>query len=140
MNINDIVKVKLTQVGIDILKNYHEEIKKEIDVDIKIEIDSDGYYTDQLWHIMYIFGGRMVMGAPMPFETEIIIKEREKGCEYCKGEDWHERKRFYDGDSTFFVVDTDNTLYVEHEDVGSIISPEINFCPMCGKKLGENNG
>ena len=57
-------------------------------------------------------------------------RKREKGCEYCK-----------DGAEIEYRFDIrgGNQLYGYDGD-GCDISVTINFCPMCGRKLGENDG
>ncbi|WP_195201334.1 hypothetical protein [Faecalispora jeddahensis] len=71
-------------------------------------------------------------------------QEREKGCEFCSGNDWRDRKNIpLQGSHTQaeIVIDTDNSIYVSNmDDDISINTVEIKFCPMCGRKLSENNG
>lgn len=64
-NINDYVKVKLTEHGKKILKEK----------DINNSVDENGYTKFQLWDIMNIFGEYCILGCDVPFETEIIIPE-----------------------------------------------------------------
>jgi type II secretory ATPase GspE/PulE/Tfp pilus assembly ATPase PilB-like protein len=74
--------------------------------------------------------------------------EREKGCEYCKGKSYRDRKLIpacYSHTPAEIVIDTDNALYISNEAIDiSINTIKINYCPMCGRKLtdhiGEANG
>jgi len=86
-NINNYVKVKLTQVGIDELKRQHEEQKiaherlrsQGIDDFVLPKVDADGYSEFQLFNLMAIFGDLMWEGLASPFEIEIIIDEPKGG-------------------------------------------------------------
>ena len=72
-------------------------------------------------------------------------------CEYCSKESKDIESVKSDFDATAFI-DTDNsefsvcfsdTVYEANEIADEIlyyIDVEINYCPMCGIKLGENNG
>jgi hypothetical protein len=67
-NINENVKIKLTDSGIKMYKEYYKGIKNTAP-----RLDKDGYYRDQLWHIIKMFGSNIGMCCELPFETEIII-------------------------------------------------------------------
>ena len=77
-NVNERVKVKLTEKGIDILKQRHDSMNTYIGAndgepikEFEIKLDEDGYYTTQLWVLMHVFGEHMSWGSNLPFETEI---------------------------------------------------------------------
>ena len=80
-NINQLVKVKLTKKGYDILVNEHNSIADRFPKMSKTtyrerqeqRLDIDGYATFQLHHLMSVFGNYMYPGGDIPFETEIII-------------------------------------------------------------------
>lgn len=94
-NINDCVKIKLTETGIAILKNRHDSILKAYADNPEVlktlgefknpEVDENGYTEMQMWEVMNLFGNYMYNGNPdMPFETTIAIseeylKDQEKG-------------------------------------------------------------
>lgn len=78
------VKVKLTDFGILILKRRHEELSKSIKIfngkalgDFVLNLDENGYYRTQLWILMDKFGSVMSMAHEMPFYTDIIIEDGE---------------------------------------------------------------
>lgn len=79
VNMNDRVKVKLTEHGLCILKRQHDELNKKIESaggvvrGWELKLDRDGYYEDSLWGIMQTFGEHIGMGMKQPFEVEIII-------------------------------------------------------------------
>lgn len=80
-NINDYVKVKLTQKGKYLYAHQYDEMNKHILksggtplTPIELQYDSDGYTEFQLWHLMGIFGEHLFNGCDVPFET--IIKFR----------------------------------------------------------------
>nr|DAK78459.1 MAG TPA: zinc-ribbon containing domain protein [Caudoviricetes sp.] len=65
-------------------------------------------------------------------------QEREKGCEYCDFSSGAVGATF-DGEDDFFMI--------EHADGVNLCSDgkeftltKIKFCPMCGRKIGENDG
>lgn len=69
------------------------------------------------------------------------LQEREKGCEYCNDEKAFEIYRdgekvgkawlhkCSDGYSLFLEIDGNGIVYIN-----------TDSCPMCGRKLGENDG
>lgn len=82
INLNDEVKVKLTDFGMQILKQRHDELNNMIKAsggrgtEFVLRIDEDGYYKTQLHNLMYIFGEYTSIGAKgLPFETNMIIKD-----------------------------------------------------------------
>lgn len=81
ININDEVKVKLTEFGIKVLKQKHDELNKMIKerggkgTEFVLRIDEDGYYKTQLHNLMHTFGEYTTLGIKeLPFETEIEYK------------------------------------------------------------------
>lgn len=84
-NINDYVKVKLTDYGISILEQQHNVIRNEIKEydgknlgEFKVNIDKDGYIKFQLHELMHHFGHITTVANKIPFETEIIITKGEQ--------------------------------------------------------------
>jgi hypothetical protein len=85
VNVNIAVKVKLTDFGISILKDRHDELNESIKSrggqgfgEFELKLDEDGYYKTQLWTLMNIFGDAMTMAAnEIPFELNMIITNGE---------------------------------------------------------------
>ena len=79
-NINDYVKVKLTEFGMDILRKQHKELKifwpGLPDFEPPKE-DKDGWSEHQLWTLMSHFGHTLSNGGEVPFELEIEIPVKE---------------------------------------------------------------
>lgn len=78
-NINEFVRVKLTQKGKLIYSEHQIEIQKDfnknkikIDVQLYPEIDEEGFSKFQLWHFMEIFGSYMYCGAEPVIEGPIL--------------------------------------------------------------------
>ena len=76
-NLNNEVRVRLTQVGRDELKRQHDELyaslgKPNEPYTPKKE-DKDGWSTFQMWYLMNKFGYMLGMGFSSPFEIEIEI-------------------------------------------------------------------
>ncbi len=75
MNLNDRVKVVLTQEGANIYNSYYEDTPSEYRPDRKIVGE---VLTDQLWGIMQVFGNHISLGRMSPFkdcQLEIINRE-----------------------------------------------------------------
>lgn len=87
ININTLVRVKLTSTGRDILQAYLNELLENVfqeDDNMRQEVikayspDRYGYFEHSLWKIMSIFGSGFEMGNPVPFSGNVIeIKENE---------------------------------------------------------------
>ena len=76
-NINDIVRVKLTDYGLGILKSRYRHLNKQsnglISYDNIIGLKEDGMYETETWQLMQDFGNCMYMGNnEMCFENNII--------------------------------------------------------------------
>ena len=79
-NINDHVKVKLTDLGKDIYLHQYDRINKVYSNYSKTiltpsnpKVDKDGYTDFQLWELMQLYGQHLHMGTKLPFETEIML-------------------------------------------------------------------
>lgn len=78
VNINDIVKVKLTEDGLDVMRKRREETNNMLRTFGGTEMpeyqpDEEGYSSFQMWALMDIFGGYMTVGTKLMFETEILV-------------------------------------------------------------------
>lgn len=76
-NINDIVRVKLTDYGLGILKSRYRHLNKQsnglISYDNIIGLKEDGMYETEMWQLMQDFGNCMYMGnIEIPFENNSI--------------------------------------------------------------------
>ena len=89
ININDFIKVKLTNKGKNIYHKFYTEIYDEINDKPNIDInrfypkvDDEGYTKMQLHEFMQIFGQYFGVGKNMIMETNnIIIGEEENNVE-----------------------------------------------------------
>ena len=72
LNINDIVKVKLTEKGRKIYTEYYTRYSVG-GVSKIIKLDADGFFHTELWDIMNIFGSHLYMGAEPMFENNEIF-------------------------------------------------------------------
>lgn len=78
VNINDFVKVRLTELGRDILlddlSKVYPNLKRENLWEVSpYHIDDDGYLKIQFWNFMSIFGSHFWNGAPQVIEHNEII-------------------------------------------------------------------
>lgn len=82
INFNDEVKVKLTEVGIEIMQEQRRELNSHIQGnggiglgELELKTDDDGYTRFQLWDLMNRFGQHMRIGHPEPFEGTMIFPQ-----------------------------------------------------------------
>lgn len=81
-NINDKVKVRLTDKGRDELRAQYEDLQlfcTSIRPYQEPVEDAQGYSEWQLWDLMSRFGDLMCCGGDLYFDLEIIIPEPAKG-------------------------------------------------------------
>lgn len=77
-NLNDNVRVKLTEHGHAILKadidsvDYCDQDDLKNYAHSKAEPDADGYNTFHMWQLMSVFGSHMYNGAKNVFENNAI--------------------------------------------------------------------
>lgn len=76
LNINDSIKVKLNDHGMEILREEHEYYRERMPKlgDFVDRRDEDGYMKFQLWDFMARFGKHITLGSIPPFDTEIILE------------------------------------------------------------------
>lgn len=77
VNLNDYVKVKLTDAGREYLKQYAAEFNKQYPkVNIRMERKEDrhGYSRWQLHDLINTFGGGVAIGKDLLFETDILVE------------------------------------------------------------------
>jgi hypothetical protein len=72
-NINDYVKVKLTEFGKQKYKDYYNQYSVK---ELKLVEDENGYVQFQLWELMHMFGKHFVLGCDLCFNTDILIEKR----------------------------------------------------------------
>jgi hypothetical protein len=73
-NVNNRVKIKLTDTGKEILAKYWGyRVPNWYDS----HTDTDGYTMFQLHEVMHIFGPYVYNGCTIPFETTILISTHE---------------------------------------------------------------
>lgn len=96
-NINDRIKVKLTENGKSILNNYDHYNLSEVEyLNLPVSYsphptDADGYYEFTLWEFMSIFGSSFCNGGPQLVEdNEIIFLPKTSPQEYAQSlfNDW----------------------------------------------------
>ncbi len=83
VNLNQRVKIKLTELGINILKERNIQLKEVIkrhggnseNLHFSLNLDEEGYYTIQLWDLINAFGGKFESGGSSPFYFDILIEK-----------------------------------------------------------------
>lgn len=66
-NVNDHVRVKLTDVG-------RRHLTLPVNQPRTVTEDADGWSRWQLWDLMHTFGEVVYMGGAVPFDTDIEIE------------------------------------------------------------------
>lgn len=77
INLNETVRVKLTDRGLAIMRANHDELRKRapsLRPFREPEPDAEGRVAFQLWALFQEFGQHMAMGVPVPFETTIVFR------------------------------------------------------------------
>lgn len=73
-NINDNVKVRLTEQGFIVHKKYYTQYLVGSSFTYSPpKVDEEGFSTFQMWELMQIFGPYIYMGDKLPFHTEIQL-------------------------------------------------------------------
>ena len=84
INLNEIVKVKLTPLGAEIYYKQFDELNKECGREIckpqMPQIDKDGYTEFQLWHFIELYGEHIGMCKPNVIEPLEIVYCRNDKC------------------------------------------------------------
>ena len=82
-NVNNSVKVKLTEKGLDIYwednRDLPEKIRPSIN-ELRNRVDKDGYHSFQMWSLMRIFGNHIGMCVDVPFDANMLVDVKEE-CE-----------------------------------------------------------
>lgn len=74
VNMNDMVAVKLTEKGVRVLKERHDELRRHVPKLpewIGPTLGKDGRYRTQLWSLMHEFGDSTSLGCDPCFELDI---------------------------------------------------------------------
>ena len=75
LNINDKVRVRLTDLGREELVRGHEKLFRGRWPYRAPHEDAEGWSEWQLWDLMHRLGHMCSLGSRLPFETVIEIKE-----------------------------------------------------------------
>nr|DAG79577.1 MAG TPA: SOS regulatory protein LexA [Caudoviricetes sp.] len=73
LGLNDQVKIKLFEPGIEHLKRHYHDLNIPYE---EPKLDSEGYATMTLWYVMSTFGDILYNGAPHAFELAIDLEAK----------------------------------------------------------------
>jgi len=73
IGLNDQVKIKLFEPGIEHLKRHYQDLNIPYE---EPKLDVDGYATMTLWNVMSTFGEVLYNGAPHAFELAIDLEAK----------------------------------------------------------------
>lgn len=126
ININECVKVKLTDYGKEIFYHQYDNLNKAFGKEIikpsYPTVDNDGYTSFQLWYFMNLYGRYIDMGVQNVIEPlEIVFESAEKPAE------WVSKEGIF------------GAAYCSKCDY-ELRTNDTNYCPNCGRRMkGENN-
>lgn len=97
VNINNVVKVKLTDEARMALENEYKNYSNILKEELKPNIDEDGYFHEQLWRLMKDFGCMIrdsyspileiiIDGTPISMNQEVKAKLTEEAGRHIKYE------------------------------------------------------
>lgn len=131
ININENVKVKLTDYGKNIFYHQYDELNKTYGKEIikprYPKVDSDGYTSFQLWCFMNLYGSYIYMGAQNVIEPlEIVFEGAEKTAKWIEDVDrW--------GD----IITAINGY--KCSECNAFNADKDNYCPNCGCRMKEGD-
>lgn len=73
MNINDHIKVKLTDYGKRMLEDAFSVCEDNKNLNRYTQSDENGYTKFQMWDFIQLLGEYMILGQEKVIETEILI-------------------------------------------------------------------
>lgn len=137
LNLNDEVRVKLTDLGKYVYYHRFDKLHKLLKArGVSLlepqmpRVDPDGFTTMQLWSFIELYGNHIGMAKPKvidPISIFIELEENEEnGCPYCDATKANE-----------FV--TERNMRVEEPETNkwTFFGKRLKFCPMCGRRLSE---
>lgn len=82
-NLNDIVRVKVTEEGEKVFTKFHEDLFLPHHPDWVPELkrDEDGWSSFHLWEFANIFGSSLYNGCKVPVETAFELEVNDVGNE-----------------------------------------------------------
>ena len=114
INLNESVKVKLTDFGISLYKlRYNNDPEK----------DEQGYTSFQLWTLMNIYGPYIGMAKDSPFDLDILLKDNKYfNCKVTSKNGSKINMIFYDKESHEKLLYSDSTFLSDKD--GRVIKKE----------------
>lgn len=78
INLNNRIKFKPNEKGIEIYSQYHVKLVPYISKEsATLHVDEEGYAVLPLWEFMQIYGNEMYMGNSPPFSMNVLIENGE---------------------------------------------------------------
>jgi len=135
INLNDFVKVKLTDLGKDIYHHQLDEINEllgKIHIQPReLVVDKDGKIRIQLWEFIELYGKHIGMGKPNVIEP-LNLEVDDKGR-------WVTDSTILDSNNTDYFcsrcghkIKMDYTTIKAYQEVGKLL-----FCEHCGADMRE---
>ena len=133
LNLNDNIKVKLTEHGKDIYYHQYDRLNnafgKQLCKPSMPKVDEDGYTTFQLWCFMELYGVHIGMALPNVIEPLDIVFDAPTIDPVRKG-----RGKWIS------IFDEDESKCSEcQKEYYYPISRGYKFCPNCGSLNGEGD-
>ena len=137
LNLNDNIKVKLTEHGKDIYYHQYDRtnafLGRELCKPSYPKVDEDGYTTFQLWCFMELYGVHMGMTLPNVIEPLDIVFD-EPTIEERKTGKWYKPVGMMPPEYTgvYRCSKCDEIALCDWKHHKQVLS---NFCPNCGKDM-----
>ena len=93
INLNDVVRVRLTDHGRQVYRQHVEGLLGGAVLWTPASEDADGWSDWSLWDLMSVFGAATYMGGPLCFGTEIRLAQRSGPVEPSLGTNGAEAPR-----------------------------------------------
>lgn len=134
-NLNCNIKLLLTEVGMNLVKKYYRNPHHEF------KFDDKGFVTFQMHEAMRLFGSHVNWGEPLPIEmiAQVELQESVTTCPCCRGEAY-----LFGNPNNMYSVYCDyspseNQWHILWDDGYAGTIQTFNYCPNCGRKLGDQN-
>lgn len=109
LNLNETVKVKLTERGKKIYREHFSPLPDGFEQP-EPRIDEDGFTEIQLWVFMAMFGKSMSIGKPNVIKPLEIVFDNEEEIVHCKDCKWYDPPHIKYNNGTRENVDEDAEL------------------------------
>ena len=133
-NLNNCIKVKLTEKGKEIYRNrFDEDDVKELGIEYcEPKVDEEGYTEFQMWDFIRIFGKHFHILGDNPCETNCLVQVKNDEDNLCF-EQWYESDE-YEKDTKNVKLGITASRYLDDDVCEFKISNCKEFAQICFNK------